>query len=322
MIASMKNKGDAAVIGWAFDGYPILGNNEADGTAIAAGSLGVCNGKMDSKFGYAYHTSDTHPYILQCLVGDYDKTLFPRVEPLSSKPPGEKPQGGVTGLKYTEQADGSRHDLCKSGEQLLRQIQDWFESRVLHIRSKNLHDGWSRDNGGVLSQMKKIIRLLLNSIFVFGALLGTAARAHEMSEATATITVRDQAVEVRLNVDLLNWLKNIPPVSKHISDPVEGMARLMKADESLSKAYLLADGEPLKLRTVQSADIKAVVAALKEHEQGKHTRAIVLMQATLPRARIKNLKLRLPIELGAVETTLNRPVSQFVQRGGVASFNF
>jgi len=108
MIESMKNKGDAAILGWAFDGYPILGNNEIDGSKIDSGSLGICNGKTDSVYGYAYHTTDQHPYILQCLVGDYDKSLFPRVEPLSGKPPGEKPQGGVNGLTFTEQSDGWR----------------------------------------------------------------------------------------------------------------------------------------------------------------------------------------------------------------------
>ncbi len=108
MIAAMPNKGDAAIIGWAFDGYPIFGNNERDGTPIASGALDVCNGKSDSLYGYAYHTSDKPPYILQCLVGDFDKNLFPRVEPLSGKPPGEKPQGAVTGLVYKEESDGWR----------------------------------------------------------------------------------------------------------------------------------------------------------------------------------------------------------------------
>ena len=34
MIASMKNKGSAAVIGWAFDGYPIYGDSNPDGSAM------------------------------------------------------------------------------------------------------------------------------------------------------------------------------------------------------------------------------------------------------------------------------------------------
>lgn len=114
MIAAMKNKGASAIIGWAFDGYPIYGNENPDGTAIAKGELDVCNGKADATYGYRYHTSDAPPYVIQCLSGEFDMTKAPRVAPLSKpggaggKPPGNKPPGGVTNLKLVENPDGSR----------------------------------------------------------------------------------------------------------------------------------------------------------------------------------------------------------------------
>ena len=113
MIAAMKNKGPAAVLGWAFDGYPIYGNSNPDGTAIATGELDVCNGKADATFGYRYHTSDKAPYIIQCLSGEFDMTKAARVAALSKstgggKPPGNKPPGGVKNLKLVEAADGTR----------------------------------------------------------------------------------------------------------------------------------------------------------------------------------------------------------------------
>lgn len=41
MIAQMKNAGPDAIIGWAFDGYPIYGDNNPDGSVLAAGLLDI-----------------------------------------------------------------------------------------------------------------------------------------------------------------------------------------------------------------------------------------------------------------------------------------
>jgi hypothetical protein len=113
MMSAMKNAGPSAILGWGFDGYPIYGNKNPDGTAIAAGELDVCNAKADATFGFRYHTSDEHPYITQCLVGEFDLTVAPRVAPLDNaagggKAPGNKPPGGVTNLTLVEATDGTR----------------------------------------------------------------------------------------------------------------------------------------------------------------------------------------------------------------------
>ncbi len=115
MIDAMANAGDDAILGWAFDGYPIYGMNNPDGTPIAAGDLDVCNGQPDDTFGYRYHTSADAPYIVQCLMGtvpDFDR--LPRVRPLSAAnggtglEAGRPPQGGVENLVFTQSSDGSR----------------------------------------------------------------------------------------------------------------------------------------------------------------------------------------------------------------------
>ena len=112
-IAAMKNKGASAILGWGFDGYPIYGNTNPDGTPIAAGELDVCNAKSDATYGYRYHTSTTHPYILQCLVGEVDLSKAPRVAPLTGaaggeKEPGSKAPGGVKNLALVDAAHGAR----------------------------------------------------------------------------------------------------------------------------------------------------------------------------------------------------------------------
>ncbi|MGJ8580724.1 MAG: YbhB/YbcL family Raf kinase inhibitor-like protein [Psychromonas sp.] len=113
MINTMSNQGSDAIIGWGYDGYPLYGNENPDGSSIAEGSLDVCNGQVDEQFGYRYHTSTKPPYIIQCLVGEVDTSQLPRVSPLSGDSQGIRaglrpPAGGVDDLTYTTEKDGSR----------------------------------------------------------------------------------------------------------------------------------------------------------------------------------------------------------------------
>jgi len=111
MIEVMPNRDDNPIIGWGFDGYPLYGNENPDGTAIAEGALGLCNEQADPLYGWRYHTSDGPPYIMQCLIGEVDDRILPRVPPLRAapgspeKPSGTPPQGGVEGLVLTREGD-------------------------------------------------------------------------------------------------------------------------------------------------------------------------------------------------------------------------
>lgn len=114
MIAQMENAGSAAIIGWAFDGFPIYGDDNPDGSAIAATTLDLCNGQRDADFGYRYHTSPQAPYILQCLMGEVASFRdLPRISPLKAtdgagRAQGRPPQDGVENLVFTEYATGTR----------------------------------------------------------------------------------------------------------------------------------------------------------------------------------------------------------------------
>ena len=115
MIAKMKNAGDDAIIGWAFDGFPIFGDNNPDGSEVKPLDLDICNGQADSIYGYRYHTSEEAPYIIQCLMGEVaDMRELPRVKPLKPAeggpglPSGRPPRGGVDDLVFTEHDDGRR----------------------------------------------------------------------------------------------------------------------------------------------------------------------------------------------------------------------
>ena len=116
MIAQMPNAGPEAIIGWAFDGYPIYGDTNPDGSAIAPGDLDVCNGQPDPVYGYRYHTSKGAPYIIQCLRGQTAALKdSPRVPPLKASArggdmePGKPPRGGVENLVFTQDASGLRN---------------------------------------------------------------------------------------------------------------------------------------------------------------------------------------------------------------------
>ena len=113
MIDSMSYVSDDTIIGWGYDGYPLYGDNNPDGTTIATNDLDVCNGQVDDTFGYRYHTSTQAPYIIQCLVGEIDTAILPRVSPLSGDTTGARanltpPSGGVTNLTHSIANDGTR----------------------------------------------------------------------------------------------------------------------------------------------------------------------------------------------------------------------
>ena len=101
MLEGMANREANPIIGWAFDGYPLYGKTNPDGSAIAEGTLEPCHGQPDDVYGYRYHTSNTQPYIIKCLRGVVDVDRLPRVSAFRD--------GGtpieVDGLTYTTTAN-------------------------------------------------------------------------------------------------------------------------------------------------------------------------------------------------------------------------
>jgi len=154
MIEQMKNKGDDAIIGWAFDGFPIYGDNNPDGSIINSNALNVCNGQIDSTFGYRYHTSKNAPYIVQCLMGVVDdfKNL-PRVPPLKPAS-GEKkltagrpPQGGVDNLVFIDDGAGLRRmEYSYEGKHYYISYSNSDESNCYNFETKTV-----TNNGEVIS---------------------------------------------------------------------------------------------------------------------------------------------------------------------------
>lgn len=63
------------VVGWALDGYPILGMRNADGSLITNADLDECHGRAETleidgrKYDYAYRLTMEYPYIMGCYTG-------------------------------------------------------------------------------------------------------------------------------------------------------------------------------------------------------------------------------------------------------------
>lgn len=76
-----------AVVGWALDGYPILGLRDAGGKLIRNTDLDVCHGRAESvtvggrHYAYAYRLTPEYPYIIGCYAGQVPEETLRAVRP-------------------------------------------------------------------------------------------------------------------------------------------------------------------------------------------------------------------------------------------------
>jgi YHYH protein len=63
------------LVGWALDGFPILGVKDTDGKVLSDADLDACHGRREKvtadgrTYGYAYHLTREYPYTLGCFSG-------------------------------------------------------------------------------------------------------------------------------------------------------------------------------------------------------------------------------------------------------------
>jgi phosphatidylethanolamine-binding protein (PEBP) family uncharacterized protein len=101
---------DTHPVGWALDGFAIMGYNNPDGTVAARDA--ICGGNTvttpNAPPGYSYHVTNQSPYVLSCFRGSpspdwagqgakYTPIRQPPVTPF-----------GVTGMSLTGAVDGSQ----------------------------------------------------------------------------------------------------------------------------------------------------------------------------------------------------------------------
>jgi YHYH protein len=75
------------VVGWALDGYPILGMRDAAGALITDADLDACHGRAESMtvegrtYGYAYRLTQEYPYTLGCFTGEVQAGTLRAIRP-------------------------------------------------------------------------------------------------------------------------------------------------------------------------------------------------------------------------------------------------
>jgi hypothetical protein len=70
------------LVGYALDGYPILGMRDADGALITNADLDACHGRHENvtvdgrSYDYAYRLTQAYPYTLGCFTGVVDPSTI------------------------------------------------------------------------------------------------------------------------------------------------------------------------------------------------------------------------------------------------------
>ena len=90
------------VVGWALDGYPILGMREADGKLITNADLDQCHGRKEDvsvdgrQYDYAYRLTMEYPYIMGCYKGLVTRETMQSIRE-SMGPPRQRGSRGPAG---------------------------------------------------------------------------------------------------------------------------------------------------------------------------------------------------------------------------------
>lgn len=104
-------EGDA-VVGWALDGYPILGMRDAKGALLKDRDLDGCHGRAEAvdidgrHYDYAYRMTQEYPYIMGCFSGQ----VLPQTRQAIRASMGPPRPRGRRGMPPPPDAQGTRPD--------------------------------------------------------------------------------------------------------------------------------------------------------------------------------------------------------------------
>jgi hypothetical protein len=173
------------------------------------------------------------------------------------------------------------------------------------------------------------LHALLASAALAVSLAATApASAHELAMTTARVSLRDNQLEVHVELDALAFVANIAAVK---SSALEGLddaalaALVARAEAALEAgAHLDADGAPigLQIREFPSpADLRALAAkhAAAPEEHGALSR--VELEGARPAAGAHRITLSLPPALGEALISFVQPTTRWTQPGVAAGFS-
>jgi hypothetical protein len=98
---------DNTVVGWALDGYPILGMQDASGNPLTNADLDDCHGRVEQvavdgrTYNYAYRLTPEYPYTLACFSGqvlpETQQSIRQSMGPPQQRGANGRPQRGANG---------------------------------------------------------------------------------------------------------------------------------------------------------------------------------------------------------------------------------
>lgn len=90
------------LVGWALDGYPILGMRDTSGKLLTNADLDACHGRSEQvtvngrSYDYAYRLTQEYPYTLGCFTGEVQRSTMQAIRRAMGPPkgrPGRPPPG-------------------------------------------------------------------------------------------------------------------------------------------------------------------------------------------------------------------------------------
>ncbi len=87
------------VVGWALDGYPILGMRDASGHLFTNAGLDACHGRAEQvtvngrTYDYAYRLTREYPYTLGCFTGQVQRSTMQTIRQTMGPPRRMGPRG-------------------------------------------------------------------------------------------------------------------------------------------------------------------------------------------------------------------------------------
>lgn len=88
-----------AVVGWALDGYPILGMRDEHGKLLTDADLDACHGRAETvrtgghSYTYAYRLTKEYPYTLGCFTGEVRRSTIHAIRQALGPPRQRGPNG-------------------------------------------------------------------------------------------------------------------------------------------------------------------------------------------------------------------------------------
>ena len=141
---------DTHPIGWALDGFAILGYHDPNGQVATRD--GICGGNTDTPpgvpAGYAYHVTDDSPYVLSCFRGTPSPDLASqgaKYAPLRPPPTGPGFGSGVTNLHL----DATAATLAVGGTSTMQWDRGGVTYRVAYRRTSATCWDFTFTAGGV-----------------------------------------------------------------------------------------------------------------------------------------------------------------------------